>query len=180
MKRVRVLIGAVFGAAVFVVGATAAGADSPAHVSREFALVVQDEGENCGFSIRWEINGTVNEQRFFDQEGTLIRLQAHIQESNVLTNLATGKTVADEPVFNQVAIVNPDGTLQSVETMGLFVNVRGEPGTTVMDVGLVSLIVISPTKRELIFEAGQHPFRAETKDLVSLRDGLSAFCDVLA
>jgi hypothetical protein len=178
MKRVRVLIGAVFGAAVFVVGATAAGADGPVHASREFALVVQDEGENCGFPIRWEINGTVSELRFFDEEGTLIRLQAHIEESNVLTNLATGKTVADEPVFNQVAIVNPDGTLQSVETRGLFVNARGGMGTSVMDVGLVKLIVISPTERELVFEAGQHPFRAET--LVSLRDGLSAFCDVLA
>jgi hypothetical protein len=176
MKRVRV-IGAVFGAAVFVVGATAAGADGPVHASREFALVVQDEGENCGFPIRWEINGTVSELRFFDEEGTLIRLQAHIEESNVLTNLATGRTVADEPVFNQVAIVK-DGTLQSVETRGLFVNARGGMGTSVMDVGLVKLIVISPTERELVFEAGQHPFRAET--LVSLRDGLSAFCDVLA
>jgi hypothetical protein len=58
------------------------------------------------------------------------------------------------------------------------VNARGGMGTSVMDVGLVKLIVISPTERELVFEAGQHPFRAET--LVSLRDGLSAFCDVLA
>jgi hypothetical protein len=178
MKRVRVLIGAVFGAAVFVFGATTAGADAPVHVTREVALVVQDEGENCGFPIRWEINGTVNEQRFFDDAGAPTLFVVHVHESNTLTNLTTGKTVLDEPVFNQRVTFGPNGVLDTVTTMGLFVNVRGEPGTTVMDVGLVSLIVISPTERELIFEAGQHPFRAET--LVSLRDGLSAFCDVLA
>lgn len=48
----------------------------------------------------------------------------------------------------------------------------------VMDVGRVTLVVLSPTERELLFEAGQHPFRAETT--LDLKEGLSAFCDALS
>lgn len=139
---------------------------------------MQDAGAECGFPVRWEIAGEVHETRFFDDEGRLVRIVAHFQETNTLTNLATGKTITDRPKFNQIVHFNADGTLSSVETMGLFVNARDERGANVMDVGKVILAVLSPTERVLVFAAGQHPFRAET--LTSLQAGISAFCEVLA
>jgi hypothetical protein len=172
------LLGGLVAAGLLALGAGTAAAALPLQTTAPFTLVVQDEGENCGFPIRWEIAGVQHVQRFFDNEGKLVRIQVHIHESNTLTNLVTGKTLADEPVFNQIVTFHENGAIDTVGTMGLFVNVRGEPGSAVIDVGKVILLVVSPTERQLVFEAGQHPFRAET--LLSLRDGLSAFCDVLA
>jgi hypothetical protein len=172
------LVGAA-GAALLLalVGASPAMADPPVQTTMPFSLVVQDAGAECGFPVRWEISGELRETQFFDDEGRLVRIVSHIRETNRLTNLATGKTITDEPKFNQIVHFNPDGTISSVETMGLYVNARGDRGANVMDVGKVIIARPTPTERVLVFSAGQHPFRAET--LLSLQAGLSAFCEVL-
>ena len=170
--------GAAVAALLALVGASPAVADPPVQTSRPIAQVVQDAGAECGFPVRWVISGENHETRFFDEQGRLVRIVAHIHETNTLTNLATGKTITDTPTFNQIVHFNPDGTLSSVETMGLFVNARDERGAGVMDVGKVILAVLSPTERVLLFSGGQHPFRDET--LTSLQAGISAFCEVLA
>ncbi|HEX6228241.1 MAG TPA: hypothetical protein VFZ41_02140 [Solirubrobacterales bacterium] len=151
-------------------------AAEPVQNTNQFSLVVEDEGEHCGFPIRWEISGTVRQTLFFE-DGELVRVQAHFAETNVLTNLDTGKTVEDNPTFNQ-RVYFEEGVLQSVETDGIFVNARGDNGESVMDVGRVVLAVISATERVLIFEGGQHPFRDLT--VLDLEPGLAAFCDVLS
>jgi hypothetical protein len=176
--RQRWRLGGAAGAVLLaLVGASPAVADPPVQTSESFALVVQDAGAECGFPVRWEISGELHETRFFDDAGRLVRIVAHVQETNTLTNLATGKTITDRPKFNQIVHFNADGTLSSVETMGLFVNARDLRGANVMDVGKVILVVLSPTERVLVFAAGQHPFRAET--LTSLQAGISAFCELL-
>jgi hypothetical protein len=189
MRRMRTIRGMMgiagpllggLGTALAVGTAAPAGAAPPVRFTRHFETTVEDlEGDECGFPIRWEIRGTSRVQQFLDNSGKLVRIQAHIRETNVVTNLETGHSLRDEPVFNQIVNIGEDGTLppESVETVGLFVNVRGETGRNVMDVGKVILRIVSPTERELIFEAGQHPFRMET--LLDLEEGLSAFCEVL-
>ena len=172
------LFGAAGAALLALVGASPAAADPPVQTTIPFSLVVQDAGAECGFPIRWEISGEQRETRFFDDEGRLVRIVVHVREDNTLTNLATRKTITDRPKFNQIVHFNANGTISSVETMGLFVNARDERGANVMDVGKVILAVLSPTERELVFAAGQHPFRAET--LTSLQAGLAAFCEILA
>lgn len=169
--RQRWRLGGAGAALLALVGASPAVADPPVQTSRPIAQVVQDAGAECGFPVRWVISGENHETRFFDEEGRLVRIVAHIHETNTLTNLATGKTITDEPKFNQIVHFNPDGTLSSVETMGLFVNARDERGASVMDVGKVILAVLSPTERVLLFSGGQHPFRDET--LTSLQAGIS-------
>lgn len=146
--------GAAVAALLALVGASPAVADPPVQTSRPIAQVVQDAGAECGFPVRWVISGENHETRFFDEEGRLVRIVAHINETNTLTNLATGKTITDTPKFNQIVHFNPDGTLSSVETMGLFVNARDERGASVMDVGKVILAVLSPTERVLLFSRG--------------------------
>jgi len=170
-------LGALLAAGYLLVGAAAPAAE-PVQFTSPFETTIEDlEGNECGFPIRWEIRGTMRIQQFFDNDGRLVRIQAHLRETNVLTNLETGHSLRDEPVFNQIVNVRQDGSLDNIETVGLFVNVRGEPGSNVMDVGKVIIDVVSPTERELIFEAGPHPFRMET--LLNPQEGLSAFCDIL-
>lgn len=107
--------------------AETARATAPVQTKFPFSQVVKDQGEHCGSPIRWEISGTFHLWQFFDQDGNLTRLHAHVAENNVLTNLDSGMTVTDKPTFNQTAIVNPDdGTFESIETNGLFVNARGK------------------------------------------------------
>ena len=174
-RRLAYVVGA---ALLALAGTSPAAADPPVHTTIPFTLVVQDAGAECGFPIRWDISGEQRETRFFDDQGRLERIVVHVRESNTLTNFATGKTITDEPKFNQIVHFNENGTIASVETMGLFVNARDKAGANVMDVGKVIISRPTPTERVLAFAAGQHPFRAET--LSSLQAGLSAFCDVLA
>lgn len=171
------LVGAAGAALLAFVAAPPAHADPPVQTTISFTQVVQDAGAECGFPIRWEISGEQRETRFFDDEGRLVRIVVHVREGNTLTNLTTGKTLVDQPKFNQIVHFNPNGTISSVETMGLFVNARDDGGANVMDVGKVIIARPTPAERVLVFEAGQHPFRAET--LGSLQAGLSTFCDVL-
>lgn len=157
-------------------GAGTARAAQPVHQTVEDHLVVADVGEQCGFAVEWEISLTGHITLFLE-DGVPVRIQGHFQEHNLLTNLETGKTVEDNPTFNQ-RVFFEDGVLKTVETDGLFVNARGDGGESVMDVGRVVLDVIDSMTRELAFEGGQHPFRELT--LTDLEPGLAAFCDVLA
>jgi hypothetical protein len=176
-RRRRGIAGAAGAVLLALVGASPAVADPPVQTTVPFTLVVQDVGAECGFPVRWDISGEQRETRFFDDEGRLVRIVVHVRETNTLTNLATGKTITDEPSFNQIVHFNENGTISSVETMGLFANARDDAGTNVMDVGKAIISRPTPASRVLEFAAGQHPFRAET--LSSLQAGLSAFCEVL-
>src|SRR3989337_4454446 len=67
---------------------------------REFVAltnVVQDNGEACGFPVRWDIDLTINITRFFDGDGALVREHFQIREMNTVSNLESGLTLQEGP-----------------------------------------------------------------------------------
>jgi hypothetical protein len=137
---------------------------------------VQDNGEACGFPVRWDVDiSKVHIQNFFDSSGRRIRQQAHITEDNTITNLATGKTLREGPDhFTQTIHYNAFGTVDRIIANGLALHVRSK--NSVKDVGR---IIWLPQTNEIVFAAGQHEPR-EAMEFGSEKDALVAFCDVLA
>lgn len=158
-----------------LLAASAANAAAPVQTYISAELTVEDQSV-CGFGIRWDIASSGLVQLFLGSDGLPVSALAHVHEHNTLTNLTTGKTVSDDPVYEQMAHFE-NGQLTSVETMGLWVNAR-EGGDSVTDVGRVSFVVLPDGSRQWVFAAGQHPFREVSGgDLVK---GLAAFCDLLS
>ena len=157
-------------------GAGTAHAAKPVHNRFQGSGVHEGTPGECGIPIRWEITLTGQVKEFFEG-GELVRIQGHLTEEGVLTNLASGKMIDYKIAFNQ-RVFFEGGVLQIVETDGRFVDVRGVRGESVKDVGRVVLEVISSDERVALFEKGQHPFREKT--LLVLEDGLAAFCEVLS
>jgi hypothetical protein len=162
-------------AAPLVLGTTPAVAVPPGEIPlTQMHNVVQDQGQACGFPVRWDINLTVEGKNFFDDEGNRVRQQVHIREDNTITNLDTGRRrCVRGRTFMQRTIFNPDGSVAELIATGLAANVQGEP---LKDVGRV---VWLPGTNEIVFSAGPHPVR-ENVEFGSLVDGLSSFCEVLS
>jgi hypothetical protein len=163
-------------AAPLVFGTTSAAAVPPGEIPpTQVHNVVQDQGQACGFPVRWDINLTVEGKNFFDDEGNLVRQQVHIGEDNTITNLDTGRTLREGPdSFQQTIIFNPDGSIAEIVATGLAANVQGDE--RLKDVGRV---VWLPGTNEIVFSAGPHPVR-ENIEFGTLVDGLRSFCDVLS
>lgn len=146
---------------------------------REFVAltnVVQDNGEACGFPVRWDIDLTIDITRFFDGDGALVREHLQIREMNTVTNLATGLTLQEGPdAFIQRNLFNDDGSV-TIEANGFSVNVRGEE--KLKDVGRF-VIRIGPGEFEVVMAAGPHPVRELSTGAVT-PELLAAFCDVLS
>jgi hypothetical protein len=149
---------------------------TPAQQTIPFHVVVEDPAA-CGFGVRWSISGVASVQTFFDGAGVPTFGLAHVQEHNVLTNLATGETADDHPVYEQVARFGPDGSLVSVDTLATWINAH-DGSDRLMDVGRVSVAVLSDGSRVIVFAVGQTDFREAT--LTDLRSGLTLFCDLLS
>lgn len=154
---------------------TPAGAVPPQHFAVGPLLnIVQDQGQACGFPVRWTIELSVKGTNFFDQDGNIVRQQAHVKEDNTITNLDTGFTLREGPdSFMQTIVFNPDGTIAHLSATGLAVNVFGEQ---LKDVGRV---VWLPGTNEIVFSAGPHPVR-EAIEFGNFQTALAAFCDVLS
>lgn len=136
--------------------------------------IVEDNGEACGFPVRWTIDLSVQGTNFFDQDGNLVRQQAHVREDNTITNLDTGLTLREGPdSFMQTIVFNPDGSISHLIATGLAVNVFGEQ---LKDVGRV---VWLPGTNEIVFSAGPHEAR-ELLEFGTFEDVLGFFCDALS
>ena len=134
--------------------------------------VVEDQGQACGFPVRWTIDLTVERFRFVDASGTTVRIIDHVREDNTLENLATGTVVREGPDTFQQVISFEDGTVSQVAVNGLSVNVQGEQ---LKDVGRVVL-----EGGVIVFSAGPHDVREAVGPGRPLSDALVAFCEVLA
>jgi hypothetical protein len=168
----------VLAAVVAAALAVPAGAVPPVHATIDPPVrIVQDQGQACGFPVRWTIDLVVDETRYFDQDGRLVRIRQHLKEDNTITNLATGLTLREGPdSFTQQLRFGETGALETIAISGLAANVRGvDP---LKDVGRV-VLVPTPTGPEIVFSAGPHPVR-EAAVGGSLVRALSAFCDVLS
>ena len=146
---------------------------------REFVAqtnVVQDNGEACGFPVRWDIDLTIDITRFFDGDGALTREHFQIREMNTVSNLESGRTLQEGPdAFIQRNLYNDDGSV-TIEANGLSVNVRGEE--KLKDVGRF-VVRIGPGEFEVVMAAGPHPVRELSTGAVT-PELLAAFCDVLS
>ena len=158
-----------------LVGATAARADEPFQTTVTFQAQVEDPSV-CGFGIRWDITGVARIQVFSDGDGPTFEIE-HIQEHNVLTNLSTGKTVGDNPVYQEILHLDAQGHVTSADVIGLWVNAR-EGGDSITDVGRVVIAVLPDGSHQMVFEAGQHPVREIAQ--ANLQQDLVAFCDLLS
>ena len=129
---------------------------------------VVEGATSCGV-LRWEIHLTGERSRFFDDTGALVRVQIHINEENVITNLTTGETFREGPDhFMQTTLFTDQGPL--IVATGLAANVFGEQ---LKDVGRV---VIDPRTGDILFSAGPHPIR----EGIEAGNELEPFCAVFA
>jgi hypothetical protein len=152
--------------------AAPAGAAPPTRQTIVQHNVVQDQGQACGFPVRWTIDLTVERTRFFDSDGNLVRILDHVREDNTIENLATGKTLREGPDAFQQVLTFEGGLVTSVAINGLALNV---PGEQLKDVGRVVL-----ENGVIVFSAGPHPAREAIAPGRPLSDALVVFCDALA
>ncbi|NRQ39612.1 hypothetical protein HII36_48455 [Nonomuraea sp. NN258] len=171
MKRFVVLALAVCGV---LAAASPAAAVPPERLTVTQHRVVQDQGQACGFPVRWTIDLTADVTRFFDQDGRLLREQAHIKEDNTLENLTSGKLVREGPdSFTQTTYFDENGVRTHFVVTGLAANAG-----IVKDVGRVVLVPIGGGQLDIAFSAGKHPVREATTGPIA--EALAAFCGVLS
>jgi hypothetical protein len=152
--------------------ATPALAEPPVHQTIVQHSVVEDQGQACGFPVRWTIDLTVERFRFVDESGTTVRIIDHVREENTIENLATGTVLREGPDAFQQVISFDDGRVTQVAINGLSVNVQGEQ---LKDVGRVVL-----EGGAIVFSAGPHDVREAVGPGRPISDALVAFCEVLA
>lgn len=154
-----------------------AGAVPPLHDTLVINNVVQDNGDACGFPVRWDITLEAMRTRFFDQDGNLTHVDLIVEEDNTITNLDTGLTLREGPDhFIQRTFIEEDGV--RIETAGLSVFVQ-DGADSVMDAGR---FVISQGAGGIVVlhDAGQHEPRQLFAEGGTLADALAAFCGVLS
>jgi hypothetical protein len=133
--------------------------------------VVEDQGQACGFPVRWTIDLTVERTRYFDNQGNLVRIIDHVREDNTVENLTTGDVLREGPDAFQQVITFEGGTV-SVAINGLALNLQGEQ---LKDVGRVVI-----ENQLIVFSAGPHPAREALAGGLPPTAALAVFCDALS
>jgi hypothetical protein len=173
-RRVRAMLGAAGIATVIMANAFPAAADPPTRQQMTFTGAVTDQGQACGFPLSWEFTGDATVTRFFDSEGTLVRIQVLVQESGTVTNLATGEVVELPRTAFTERVLRLEGGSIIIQDVGLSVRVTG-PEDFLLDVGR---FVVRLNTQELLQSSGQHPIREINPFSVSDPALLGAFCDL--
>jgi hypothetical protein len=173
-RTMRLWLIAAVAATSILLGALPAAADPPTHVRQSFSGAVTDQGQACGDPLSWEFTGEVLVSRFFDNDGNLIRIHAHVRESGTITNLTTGEVV-DLPrtAFLERVLFVEDGSI-IIQDVGLSIRVTG-PEDFLLDVGR---FVVRLNPNELLQSSGQHPVREINPFSVSDPALLGAFCEL--
>lgn len=173
-RRARWFLSAAGTAALMMVTVPPAAADPPTHVRFAFSGAVTDAGEACGDPLSWEFVGEALLTRFFDGDGTLVRIHVQVRESGSVTNLATGEVVAlPRTAFVERVLFIEDGSI-IIEDDGLSVRVTG-PENFLLDVGR---FVVRLNPDELLQSSGQHPIREINPFSVDDPALLGAFCEL--
>ena len=173
-RNIRWLLCSTCAAALMLVGALPAAADPPTHVRQTFSGVLTDEGQACGDPLAWEFTGEVLVTRFFDTEGNLYRIHAHVQESGTVTNLATGEVVElPRTSFVERVLLVEDGSI-IIEDVGISIRVTS-PDDFLLDVGR---FVVRFDPNELLQSSGQHPVREINPFDIDDPALLGGFCDL--
>lgn len=173
-RTIRLLLVAIGAATLILLGGGPAAADPPTHTRQSFSGAVTDQGQACGDPLSWEFTGEVLLSRFFDSDGNLTRLHAHVRESGTVTNLATGEVVElPRTAFLERVLFVEDGSI-IIQDVGLSVRVTGSDDF-LLDVGR---FVVRLNPNELLQSSGQHPIREINPFSVSDPALLGAFCDL--
>jgi hypothetical protein len=172
VTAMRTTISILLAAAMLMVLAAPASAVPPTRQTITQHNVVEDQGQACGFPVRWTIDLTVERTRFFDADGNLVRIIDRVREDNTIENLDTGLTLREGPDAFQQVISFENGVATQVAINGLALTVQGEH---LKDVG--RLILEGST---IVFSAGPHPVRELVDDGAPFSAALGAFCDALA
>jgi hypothetical protein len=168
----RWTMGGVAAAGLMLGAAAPAAADPPTMVEQTFSGAVSDAGEACGDPVSWQFTGEARITRFFDSNGSLVRIQVHVRESGTITSLATGEVVAlPRTAFLERVLLVDSGTI-IVEDNGLSVRITG-PDDFLMDVGR---FVVRLDPNELLQSSGQHPIREINPFSTDDPALLAAFC----
>ena len=172
VRGIRALLCLAGASALMMLTAIPAAAETPVHTSFPFSGSVSDSGEACGDPLSWEFSGEVMLTRFFDSEGNLVRIHAHVRESGTVTNLATGEVIElARTAFLERVLFEEDGSV-IIEDVGLSVRVT-EPEDFLLDVGR---FVVRFNPNELLQSSGKHPIREINPFSVSDPALLEAFC----
>jgi len=174
LRRFRRLLCATCVAGLMLIGALPAAADPPTHVRQTFSGAVTDQGQACGDPLSWEFTGEVLVTRFFDSDGNLKRIHAHVQESGTVTNLTTGEVVElPRTSFLERVLLVEDGSI-IIQDVGLSIRVTG-PEDFLLDVGR---FVVRLNPNELLQSSGQHPVREINPFDIDDPALLGGFCDL--
>ena len=141
-----------------------------------FSGAVTDQGQACGFPLSWEFTGDARITRFFDDTGSLTRIQVQVRESGTVTNEDTGEVIElPRTAFIERVLFVEGGTI-IIEDNGLSVRVTG-PEDFLLDVGR---FVVTLRPNELLQSSGMHPIREINPFSVTDPALLGAFCDLFA
>jgi hypothetical protein len=153
-----------------------ASAVPPTFQELTFSGAVVDQGQACGFPLSWEFTGDARITRFFDDDGTLTRIQVQVREAGTVTNEDTGEVIElPRTAFVERVLFVEGGTI-IIEDNGLSVRVTG-PEDFLLDVGR---FVVTLRPNELLQSSGLHPIREINPFSVTDPALLGAFCDLFA
>lgn len=107
-----------------------------------------------GFEIDLDTTGTVDGTVFFNGSGEVIKVIVRSRATDILTNSATGKTLVNRGVFQQV-FTRIGGTDEFTHSLVGFRFMGTSPGQglVLQDVGRIEY---SPDEEEILFIAGHH------------------------
>lgn len=177
MRRTGLVLAMLVG--LLGLGAAPVAAQAPVRDTISQSNTVQDQGEACGFPVRWQIDLQGQRTRYYDASGRLVREHVVIREDNTVTNLDTGLTLREGPVaFVQDVRYHPDGSVV-VTTSGTSVLVRGADDD-VVDHGRLVVRYAPGQAPDVLLNLGPHHPRELTLGGGGLAAVLAAFCDVLA
>jgi len=174
MRRVLVL-GLVAGVAAALALPALAHPPVRITVSQQTSLV---NPTACGsYGVRWNINLTVEQATYFDNQGRRTHVVADIKENNTVVNTVTGLTLQEGPDdFVQTTYFNPETGLRTlIYIRGVSAIVR-RGDEVLVDKGK---IWIDGQTGRIIDSIGPHPLRELMDGSFNTALALPGFCNIL-
>jgi hypothetical protein len=174
MRRVLVL-GLVAGVAAALAVPALAVPPVRVTISQQSSLVNETA---CGsYGVRWNINLTVEQATYFDDQGRRTHVIAHIKENNTVVNTVTGLTLQEGPDdFVQTTYFDPATQRRElIYIRGVSAIVR-RGDEVLVDKGK---IWIDGQTGRIIDSIGPHPLRELMDGSFNIALALPGFCNIL-
>jgi hypothetical protein len=132
----------------------------------------------CGsYGVEWNINLTVEQTTYFDDQGRRTHVIGHVRENNTVRNTVTGLTLQEGPDdFVQTTYFNPETGLRTlIYIRGVSAIVR-RGDEVLVDKGK---IWIDGQTGRIIDSIGPHPLRELMDGSFNTALALPGFCNIL-